>query len=133
LTLQAYSDPAEGRNTVTEPVIVQIVSIVGSGVCVAAEDGEKVYQVIREALEKGENVTLSFKGIEDLTSVFLNAAIGPLYGQFSEEFLKTHMNPPRDASQQDLDTLKRCVERAKEYYRDPERFQSAEAEVFGDD
>ena len=117
----------------TESITVKIVSIVESGICVAAEDGEKVYHVVYEALKNGKSVTLSFKGIEDLTSVFLNAAIGPLYGEFSEEFLKTHMNPPKDASQQDLDTLRRCVVRAKEYYKNPERFQSAEAEVFGDD
>ena len=117
----------------TKPTLVKIASVVGSGICVAAEDGEKVYQVIHESLERGENVTLSFKGIEDLTSVFLNAAIGPLYNEYSEEFLRAHMNPPKDASQQDLDTLKRCVVRAKEYYKNPERFQSAEAGVLGDD
>ena len=117
----------------TKLTLVKIASVVGSGICVAAEDGEKVYQIIHESLEKGENVTLSFKGIEDLTSVFLNAAIGPLYGEFPEGFLKAHMNPPQDASQQDLDTLRRCVMRAKEYYKNPERFQSAEAGVFGDD
>lgn len=109
-----------------------IVSTIGNNICVAAEDGEKVYERILEALGQGKNVEISFKGIEDLTSLFLNAAIGQLYKGFGDDELKKRLSVV-DASSQDLETLRRSVERAKEYFKDPERFHSATNEILGDD
>lgn len=111
---------------------IDIVSIVENGICVSAEDGKKVYMLILEALHQGKNVQISFKGIEDLTSLFLNAAIGQLYNEFKDDELKKRLSVI-DANPQDLETLKRSVERAKEYFKDPERFHSATDEILGDD
>ena len=113
---------------------VNIVSIIGNDICVAPEDGEKVYQKIREALREEKNVAISFKGIEDLTSLFLNIAIGQLYivNEFEDEELKKRLSVT-DASPQDLETLMRCVKRAKEYFEDSERFHSAADEILGED
>lgn len=111
---------------------INIVSTIGNNICIAAEDGEKIYTVIQKALHEGKRVEISFKGIEDLTSLFLNAAIGQLYNEFKENELKERLSVV-DATSQDLETLKRSVERAKEYFKDPERFHSATDEVLGDD
>lgn len=111
---------------------INIVSIVGNNICVSSEDGVKVYDVISKALREGKNVEISFKGIEDLTSLFLNTAIGQLYNKFQEDELKKRLTVI-NADPQDLDTLKRSVERAKEYFKDPERFHSATDEILGDD
>ncbi len=111
---------------------INIVSTIGNKICVAPEDGEKVYQKIREALREDKNVEISFEGIEDLTSLFLNIAIGQLYNEFEHEELKRRLSVT-DASPQDLETLKRCVERAKEYFEDSERFHSAADEILGED
>jgi hypothetical protein len=111
---------------------INIVSIIGNNICVAAEDGQKVHAVISEALLKGKSVEISFKGIEDITSLFLNTAIGLLYNKFQEDDLRKRLTVI-NADPQDLDTLKRSVERAKEYFKDPERFHSATEEILGDD
>ncbi len=111
---------------------INIVSIIGNSICVAAEDGQKVYDAIYTALQEGKNIEISFKGIEDLTTLFLNAAIGQLYDKFKDDELKNRMFVV-DASSQDLDTLKHSVERAKEYFKDPERFHSATDEILGHD
>lgn len=111
---------------------IDIVSIIENDICVSAEDGEKVYRLILEALHQGKNIEISFKGIEDLTSLFLNAAIGQLYNEFEDDELKKRLSVI-DASPQDLETLKQSVERAKEYFKDPERFHSATDEILGDD
>ena len=111
---------------------VSIVSMIGNNICVAAEDGRKVYDAIHKALQEGKNVEISFKGIADLTSLFLNAAIGQLYDEFKDDELKKRLIVV-DASPQDLETLKRSVERAKEYFKDPERFHSATDEILGPD
>jgi len=111
---------------------INIVSIIENNICVSAEDGVKVYDVISKALRDGKNVQISFKGIEDLTSLFLNAAIGQLYSEFKEDELKGRLSVV-DATSQDLETLRRSVERAKEYFKDPERFHSATDEILGED
>ena len=111
---------------------INIVSIIKNNVCVAPEDGEKVFQVILKALHEGKKVEISFKGIEDLTTLFLNVAIGKLYSEFRDEELKEKLSVV-DASAQDLETLRRSVERAKEYHKDPTRFHSATNEFLGED
>lgn len=111
---------------------INIVSITKNSVCVAPEDGEKVFQVILKALHEGKKVEISFKGIEDLTTLFLNVAIGKLYNEFKDEELKEKLSVV-DASSQDLETLKHSVERAKEFHKDPTRFRSATNEFLGED
>ncbi len=116
----------------SERTEINLVSIVGDGICVSPDDGEKIFQAIRLALEEGKAVEISFEGVEDLTSLFLNTAIGQLYGEFDEEFLKSRLSVI-NAADADLVTLKRSVDRAKEYYKDPERFHSVMNEELGHD
>ena len=113
---------------------IRLVSIVGHGICIDSEDGERVYDLILKALREDKNVEISFEGVEDVTSLFLNAAIGQLYDPrlgFSEE-LRNRLSVT-DISRQDSLTLKHSVDRAKEYYKDPERFHSATDEILGED
>jgi len=114
--------------------IIRIIDVVGSDLCIASDDGEKLYARIADAIRRGEKVQLSFAGIQDLTSAFLNSAVGQLYsGEFSEPQLKASLLPPLDTSPDDLALLKRVVERAKQYFKDRDRFHRAEKEVLGDD
>lgn len=75
---------------------------------------------------------LSFHNITTLTSAFLNAAIGQLYGTFSEEEIRSLLNV-RDMQQDDIALLKRVVETAKQYFKDPQRFDQALRETLEDD
>lgn len=111
---------------------INIVSIIENNICVSAEDGGKVYDVISKALRDGKNVQISFKGIEDLTTLFLNAAIGQLYNEFKEDELKMRLSIV-DATNQDLETLRRSVDRAKQYFKNPDLFHSATDEILGED
>ena len=113
---------------------LNVLAIVGTGLCVASDDGQKLYEAIAAAFRKGLNVRLSFAGVEDLTSAFLNSAIGQLYsGEFSEEHIRAHLLPPVDLSQEDLLLLKRVVERAKEFFRNPGPFEQAARTALGED
>ncbi len=118
----------------TDTQQIKIVLIVGNNICVTAEDGEKIYKAILQALQQGKNVQISFKGVEDITSLFLSAAIGQLYDTkgLSEQEIRERLTVV-DATNQDLETLVRTVERAKEYFKDPERFHSATDEILGED
>lgn len=114
----------------SEKVEVRLVDIIGSGVCTASEDGQKVYDVTCSALRSGKSVCLSFEQVEDLTSAFLNSAVGKLYGEFSEDEIKSKISVS-NASPDDLVLLKRVVDRAKDFFKDPERFRKAKKEVLG--
>lgn len=116
----------------SEQITIGIVNIVGDGICVSSDDGEKVYETVLSILKLGNGVLISFAGVEDLTTVFLNAAIGQLYGQFSEEEIRARLSVI-DASSQDLETLKHCIDRAKEYFKDADRFVSSANKVLGVD
>jgi|SRR6266851_4591701 len=90
-------------------VPINIAKIVGGGICVAAEDGNKVHDAIRTEIEKGNRIVISFSGITRMTTAFLNAAIGQLYGEYSDEHIRKHLAPPENAEPWQLNRLKLVV------------------------
>lgn len=116
-----------------DAILIRVYQIVGGEVCVAADDGQKVYEQIVSVLQKGKKVQLSFQNVKILTSAFLNTAIGQLYGKFSEEQIKAGLLPPRDMDKDDLALLKRVVDRAKEYFKNPQRYDMDRQKILGDD
>ncbi|MCJ7482779.1 MAG: STAS-like domain-containing protein [Thermodesulfovibrionales bacterium] len=111
---------------------LSIFKIVGSPLCVASGDGQKVYDRLAAALKEGWSVMLSFHNIATLTSAFLNAAIGQLYGQFNENQIRSLLKV-QDIQPDDLALLKRVVETAKQYFKDPQKFDQAVRETLGGD
>ncbi len=109
---------------------LSIFEIVGSPLCVASGDGQRVYDRLATAMKEGRGATLSFHNISTLTSAFLNAAIGQLYGSFSEENIRALLKV-RDMQSDDLALLKRVVETAKQYFKDPQKFDQAVRETQG--
>jgi len=115
-----------------DEVIINVVDEVGDSICVTDEDGKKVYDVIVEVLRNGKKVLISFKGVTDLTSAFLNNAIGKLYGDFDEAFIKSKISVT-DISKNDVVVLKRVVDRAKSFFNDPDHYIRVANAVLGDD
>jgi chromosome condensin MukBEF MukE localization factor len=112
-------------------VRIPIFEVVGSSLCVASEDGQTVFDRIASALREGRSVTVSFLNVTNLTSAFLNAAIGQLYGKFSEEHIKASLKVT-DIQPDDRLLLKRVVATAKEYFKDPKRFKEAQQAALGE-
>jgi hypothetical protein len=113
-----------------EIITLSVFQIVGSPLCVASDDGEKVYERIRKAIKQERCVALSFMHVTSLTSAFLNAAIGQLYGEFSEKEIRAKLTV-KDMEHDDLFLLKRVVETAKAYFKDPELHRKATEELLG--
>ena len=112
-----------------EFITVRVIDIVGSSLCVSADDGQLVYEKIAPLLREGTKITLSFSGAETIISSFLNAAIGQLYGEFSEGQIRTQLTVS-EMAQDDLVILKRVVENAKNYFAHRENYDRAwQAEV----
>lgn len=116
----------------SESIGLSVLEIVGSPLCVASGDGQRVHDRIAAALKEGRKVRLSFLNVTGLTSAFLNAAVGQLYGEFSEEAVRSQLQVSEMAAD-DLALLKRVVDTAKAYFRDREAFDRAVGEEVGDD
>ncbi len=110
---------------------INIINVVGSSFCVEAEDGQKVYDLIEKAFNGKNKIILSFLNIELMTTAFLNTAIGQLYKDFSESFIKEHLSV-EEISQSGLVSLKRVVETAKLYYKDPNSIEQSIKDILGE-
>ncbi len=107
---------------------ISLFEVVGSPLCVASGDGQKVYDRLESGLKSGHRVVLSFHNVTTLTSAFLNAAIGQLYGTFDSEQIRSLLEV-KDIERDDLELLKRVIETAKQYFQDPEKFNQAVRDV----
>lgn len=52
-----------------------------------------VRERLKQALDAGERVQFSFAGVEDLTSAFMNAAVGQLLEAYPEERVRGGIAP----------------------------------------
>jgi hypothetical protein len=67
-------------------VDIRIIDFFGP-ICVDSEDGARLGERVRAALDRGETVCLDFTGVSTLAGAFLNASVGCLYGFFGKEDL----------------------------------------------
>ena len=116
----------------SENIKISMFEVVGSPFCVASDDGQRVYDRLSAAFSVNQKVVLSFRNVTALTGAFLNAAIGQLYGTFSEEHIRNLLKV-KDIDQDDIALLKSVVNNAKLYFKDPERFNQAIREIMGDE
>lgn len=101
---------------------VKIAELIGSPIAVAAEDGQLVFETISNELHSSESIRLSFEGVSMLTSAFLNAAIGQLYGSFERSVIRKFLKL-EDLSDEDAAYIKRIADLAQEYFRSPDQFK----------
>ncbi len=68
----------------------QILDLFGP-ICVAYDDGVKLFDQIRPVLERGETICLDFSGVTRVFPSFLSPAIGCLYAYFTKEDLEKRL------------------------------------------
>jgi hypothetical protein len=105
-------------------ITIKVADLIGSPLCISSEDGQKVYEKVKSLLENSQPVTISFDRVTMLISLFLNVAIGQLYGSFSEEEVRS-MVQVAGLSGDDMELLKRVVDNAKKYYANPKGYDTA--------
>lgn len=87
---------------------IDVSKVADSEWCVASVDGEKLSRKVISALRQDKKIVLSFDNVSALTPAFLNAAVGPIYGEFDENkiydlFRVDHM------SEEDMELLQYVV------------------------
>jgi Icc-related predicted phosphoesterase len=107
---------------------INVANVVGDVYGAEADDGQKVYEFIKKAFEGNRKVVLSFLNMEMLTTAFLNTAIGQLYRDYSEEKIRENLRV-ENISDSGKVILKRVVDTAKLFYKDPETFQKLQRSI----
>lgn len=105
-------------------VKIKITDLIGSSLCISAEDGQKIYDKIVNILDANNIVIISFENVSMIISLFLNISIGQLYGKYSEDFIKSNIKV-EGLFDDDLELLKRVVDNAKKYYSKKESYDIA--------
>lgn len=102
--------------------ILKVKDIIGSSYASATDHGDLIFKKIDSLFKQSEEVIIDFDEIDIIVSTFLNASIGQLYGYYTSEFIRTHLKV-KNMSNDDLNILKKVIERAREYFRDKEGFE----------
>jgi len=76
--------------------------------CYTGSDGAVIASVIRQGFVRGEHVTVSFAGVTDVPSSFVNGAIVSLLEDYTFEFIRQNLSV-RDSTFQINDMIRRRV------------------------
>ncbi len=98
---------------------------------ITPDEGQPVYDKLIASLQEGQKIVLDFKGVEILTTAFLNVAIGNLYKDYNSERLRELL------SFENLDDatarrIKKVTDNAKEFYKNQEGFSQMVKEVLNE-
>jgi hypothetical protein len=108
---------------------IVIRDVIQSPIAVSSEDAEKLYTVLRQNLDAQNEIELSFEGIDDFISSFLNASVGKLYnGDFNNDFIDSHIEAS-GLDKDDKEVYNSVITRAKAYYKNPRHFDAVEEEL----
>jgi hypothetical protein len=108
--------------TQKKEVIISVYDILKSEYALTSEDGKKVFKLITNHLKNKEKVNLSFKKIKMTNVAFFRNAIGKLYRNYSEKFLKDYLIIT-DLSEGAKFLLNNALELSKFYYRDKNKYK----------
>lgn len=108
--------------TMSAPVKIKVVDVIGSNLGVSSEDGGAVFEKIQIALKARQSVELDFTGIDMVISAFLNTAVGKLVEDLSIEQIHQRIKFTGMADG-DPELLEKVLENARRYYEDPDRFR----------
>lgn len=73
----------------TNATVVRVLEAIGTPLAVSSRDGALLHEVLRQHLAEGRSVVLDFDGVRNITTAFLNASVGRLYGEFDPGVLRS--------------------------------------------
>ena len=116
----------------TKIIKIATTELLGADTGISTEDGDRLFRRIDKALSNDAAVFVDFKNIKMITTAFLNAGIGQLYGKYAEKKIEQKLQV---LGMEDLDreVLRKVVEVAKKYFEDPKGFNDSVNRVLEDD
>jgi len=102
-------------------VRINVYELIGYSAAILLSDGEILHKQIKKVLDKENTILiLDFNNISIIASEFLNIAIGQLYGEYEHSILAKRLTIDNLADE-DLETLKRVIDNAKNYFKNKEK------------
>lgn len=98
--------------------IINVRDWMDSPYAASSEEGEALFEYVKEFLEKGSSLTLDFSEITVLTTAFLTSSIGQLSEMFSSELLNEKL-VILGLDESKLDLIEEVKIKSKEYSLDP--------------
>jgi len=112
--------------TIQNPVTttIRVVDLVEYAGCPTDADAEKLFLAIQEQFHHGNNVILSFDGLDFILPTFLKFSICRLLLEYSEEEIRSRVQVT-NMKESDRVELDYVLKRAVAYYENPEKFHEA--------
>lgn len=92
------------------------------------KQGDIIYNEIITSFEKDETIILDFSNVESMISPFLNNAIGQLYGKYSSEYIRKHLQLYQFPTSKNS-TLNIVINNAKNFYANKKTFTRTAKDV----
>ena len=108
----------------SDQIKIKVADLIGSQLCISAKDAQKLFGKVEQLMKDGKQITISFENVTMIISLFLNVAIGQLYGSFSEDLVRSQLKV-EGLSSDDMELLKHVVDNAKKYYSNKESYDDA--------
>jgi hypothetical protein len=115
-----------------QTLTIKVYEIIGGPDAISTDDGQAVFERIDKAFVEEMKVILDFQNIDLIISTFLNAAVGQLYGSYSEVFIPEHIGVANMTSE-DQNLLRIVTRRAKEYFKNQKEMDIVISNTLGDD
>lgn len=86
--------------------------------CFSSDQGDTIRALVEKKLASNEFVTVSFSGVSEVTSSFINSAFVSLLKSYDIKFIKSHVRFV-SVSKQVADMLRRCFDNAQKEHLPP--------------
>jgi hypothetical protein len=116
----------------THSEMISVSKLLCADTAISSHEGKALFAEIDSALSKGIRVSLDFSGIQAITAVFFNEAIGQLCDRYNPEQLRENLTV-QHLDESDEHLLSQVIRRAYECRRDPQRIALALKDAFDDE
>jgi len=103
---------------------IKVSELIGNQVCISIDDGQKVFNMIEQLIRAEKQITVAFDKVTLVIPLFLNVAIGQLYGSFDVQTIRNQIKV-EGLEPDDMKLLKRVVDNAKKYYTNKKAYDTA--------
>jgi STAS-like domain of unknown function (DUF4325) len=96
--------------------VISVKTLINGQYAICCEDGTKLYEKIKDCLERKQAIAVDFSGIKICASPFLSQAIGRLFADFEAEDAQKVIDNIVNLNPDFQRTLNRCVNTSRKYY-----------------
>jgi len=112
-------------------ITISVYNIIADKTAMDVDQGQKIFERIDKAFKESLYIDVSFQNIELITTAFLNTAFGQLYRDHKEDFIREHLKTS-NLTNSGMIKLKKVVETAKLYYKDPKALEQSIKDILED-